>query len=139
MPEKGLKVEVLSPDRSVWSGDASSVRAPGVRGSFGVLPRHVGLVSALGTGALFVGTSSGRESFSVSGGFLEVKKENGGTLVKVLSDSAESVKEVDVERAKASRERAAERLKARSKDVDVPRAQAALARAINRLRVSGIQ
>ena len=137
MSDSLLKVDLLCPDRAVWSGQASSLRAPGEGGSFWVLPRHIGLVAALGTGALSVEGPEGKRRFAVSGGFLEVKKEGSATRISVLSDSAEDAGEIDVTRAGASKKRAQERLASRTKDLDLPRAQAALARALNRLRLAG--
>ena len=119
----------------VYSGQVSSLQAPGSEGSFGVLAGHIPLLAALQIGWLrFVEEGGGEVRMAISGGFAEVGRER----VAVLAETAERVEEVDVERAESSRRRAEERLaQARAGEtIDVVRAQAALSRAINRLRLS---
>lgn len=77
-----MKVEILSPEAEVWSGEAQSVRAPGREGSLGILPRHLGLILVLGSGPLFVQVSGVTKEYKVTGGILEVHSEG----VRVLSE-----------------------------------------------------
>lgn len=127
------QLSVVSPDRVVYRGQAQSLVAPGVEGRFGVLSHHAPMVAELEVGEVEVVTGEGeRLGLAVSGGLLEVTWEG----VMVLADSAEAAGEIDVERARAARARAEERLHARPLDLDVARAQAALRRALNRLRVA---
>ena len=124
---------VVSPDRVVYQGKAQSLVAPGVEGSFGVLPHHAPMVAELDTGELDVVSEQGaRISFALSGGLLEVT----WNAVTVFADSAEAAADIDIGRARAAESRAQERLHSRSADLDFVRAQAALKRALNRLRVA---
>ena len=125
-------LEVVTPERVAYSGQVSSLQAPGSEGSFGVLAGHIPLLTSLQIGRLrFVEEDGNEVKMAISGGFVEVRREQ----VAVLAETAERVEEIDVERAEAARQRAEERLaQARDEQVDVARAQAALARAINRLR-----
>ena len=125
-------LEVVTPERVAYSGQVSSLQAPGSEGSFGVLAGHIPLLTSLQIGRLrFVEEDGNEVKMAISGGFVEVRREQ----VAVLAETAERVEEIDVERAEAARQRAEERLaQAREEGVDVVRAQAALARAINRLR-----
>ncbi len=128
-------LEVVTPERVAYSGQVSSLQAPGSEGSFGVLSGHVPLLTALQIGRLrFVEEDGGEIQMAISGGFVEVGREQ----VAVLAETAERIEEIDVERAESARQRAEERLaKARTEEeVDVARAQAALSRAINRLHTS---
>ncbi len=127
-----FQVEILTPDKTAYSGEASYVRAPGAEGYFGILANHAPLLAALRIGELIVDTPEGRRFFAVSGGFLEVLKNR----VRVLAETAEEASEIDVERAKQALQRAKNRLATHSPDIDVDRAKSAMYRAMNRLRVA---
>ena len=126
-------LEVVTPERVAYSGQVASLQAPGSEGSFGVLAGHVPLLTSLQIGGLrFVEEDGNEVQMAISGGFVEVGREQ----VAVLAETAERVEEIDVARAEAARQRAEERLaRVQEERVDVARAQAALARAINRIRV----
>ncbi len=125
-------LRVVTPERVLFSGPVSSLRAPGSEGSFGVLARHAPMVAALKTGPLSFEEEGGRRSLAVSGGFVEVSGEG----VTVLAETAEYDAEIDVARAETARDRARQRLSAQA-DIDLDRARAALLRALTRLRVAG--
>ncbi len=128
-----FKFEIVSPDGVVWEGQAKHVRAPGVMGSFGVLPGHTPFMTPLQVGEINLSAEDGEFVFATSGGTAEVQ----GDHVLILAETAEDVAKIDVERAQASADRAKERLVDRSaKDVDFKRAEMALFRSINRLKLS---
>ncbi|MDQ7041704.1 MAG: F0F1 ATP synthase subunit epsilon [Rhodothermus sp.] len=128
-----LFVEIVAPDRRVFRGEALSVRAPGVEGSFEVLYNHAPMVAAITVGPLFVTTPAGeRITFATSGGFVEVL----GNTVTILAETAEPASEIDVERARAAEQRALERLQKAQTPEERAEAEAALERARNRLRVA---
>lgn len=130
---KTIRLEVVTPEKSVVSEDAQIVMAPGVLGQFGVLVNHTPFMTALQTGAIKYKDESGRERFVfVSGGFAEALPDR----VTVLVESAERRKDIDLQRAKAAVERAEKRLQSGGKDVDYVRAKAALLRAISRIRLA---
>ena len=126
-------LEVVTPERVAYSGQVTSLQAPGSEGSFGVLAGHIPLLTALQIGRLrFVEEDGSEVQMAISGGFVEV----GRAQVVVLAETAERIEEIDVERAEAARRRAEERLaRQRAERVDTARAEAALARAINRIRI----
>lgn len=129
-----IKLEVVTPEKSVVSEDAQIVMAPGSLGEFGVLSGHTPFMTSLKIGAVRYVDSNGRERFVfVSGGFAEALPDR----VTVLAESAERRMDIDIERAKAAMQRAEERLQ-REKDteLDFTRARAALARAIYRIRLA---
>jgi len=128
-----FKLDIVTPERTIYSGSVQSLRAPGSQGGFGVLPRHASMLAALAVGPLsFVEEEGEGKNMAISGGFAEVR----GDSVTVLAETAESPVDIDVNRAQAARDRALERLSKRA-DIDVERAQAALMRALNRLTVGG--
>jgi len=127
-----LKVDIVTAERSVYSGEADMVIAPGVQGQLGILPHHIPLMTVLGPGELRLKKGDEEISLAVSGGFLEVRPDS----VVVLADTAERVEEIDRARAEEARERARKRLAARSREeVDAARAEMALRRALIRLSV----
>jgi len=133
MYEKPFKLEIVSPRRVVYSGDATSVSLPGTMGGFQVLHGHAPLLSSLNVGRMKLRTTEGTEVFyATSGGFVEVRDN----MVTVVVESAERAEEIDVDRARRAADRAHERLKHRSGDINVARAEASLARAVNRLHVA---
>lgn len=134
MYEKPFKLEIVSPERVIFSNEAVSLSAPGVVGGFQILYNHAPFLSALTAGRLKVKVIDGKEIlYATSGGFVEVKNNT----VVVLVESAERAEEIDVKRAEAARERAEKRLREKNMDLDVERAHAALQRAMNRLRIAG--
>lgn len=129
-----FQLDIVTPERTVYTGVVDHVQAPGSEGSFGVLQHHAPLLAALDVGTLSFrdeGESSPRH-MACSGGFIEVL----GDRVIVLAQTIELGDEIDLARAEASRERARERMRQRE-DVDMARAQAALERALIRIKVAG--
>ncbi|HCK11713.1 MAG: ATP synthase F1 subunit epsilon [Gemmatimonadetes bacterium] len=130
-----FQLEIVTPEKTLYSGTVEHVRAPGIDGGFGVLSGHHPMVSALGIGQLRIREEGGDERMAaVNGGFAEVISDQ----LTVLAETAELADSIDRTRAEEARDRARDRLKTRrDPEVDIERAEAALARAINRLRVHG--
>lgn len=101
-----IQLEIVTPEKRLFSRQVDAVTAPGLEGSFGVLPGHTPFVSALEPGPLTV-TEGGNEShFFVGGGFAQVQDDR----VVILAESAEPVESIDVERAERALAEARERL-----------------------------
>jgi F-type H+-transporting ATPase subunit epsilon len=125
-----LQVEVVSPERILWTGDSDRVIARTIGGGeIAFLTGHAPFVGALDIGTVRVHTEAGSEEIiAVHGGFVEVSHDR----VTVLSDVAEVASQIDVERARVAQERAASRLRT---DHDAE-AEAALRRANVRLEAA---
>ena len=67
-----MQVEIITPDKSLFKGEATSVTVPGVDGSLGFLNNHAPLITVLKAGDVEVKTSTGTEVFAVKGGVVEV-------------------------------------------------------------------
>lgn len=80
-----LRVVVISPERTVFEGEADSVVAPAWDGELGILRGHAPLIALLGSGELRVRHGNDTEHFNVAGGFLQVVDD----VVTVLSEQAE--------------------------------------------------
>jgi F-type H+-transporting ATPase subunit epsilon len=101
-----IRCEIVSQDRRVFEGDVDIVVLPGSAGVMGILPNHAPLLTTLKFGIVKVRAKGKEEIFTVAGGVAEVQPE----IVTVLADAAENVREIDLERAEAARQRAAEML-----------------------------
>jgi F-type H+-transporting ATPase subunit epsilon len=127
-----LYLEIISPAKAIYKGNILSITIPGALGSFQVLKNHAPLISTFEIGLVKIKESeNSTKYFATGGGTIEVLNNN----ILVLADSLEAVEDIDVERAKAARQRAEERL-AHKADIDIERARAALARALNRLNIA---
>ena len=81
-----LHVEIVTPRRIVWKGEASDVQAPGELGEFGVLPKHIPFLTTLRPGPLKVNTvGEGQKKWSIGTGFAEA----GPDRVVILTESCE--------------------------------------------------
>ena len=130
-----LQLEVVTPDKTVVSGEVEMAVCPGIEGEFGVLPKHVSLLSALKIGGLRYRTGGKDEHVFISGGFADVNND----VLTVLAESAELADSIDTARAMAAKERAEKRIAGHDEKVDMTRAEAALQRAIVRLQVSQLR
>jgi F-type H+-transporting ATPase subunit epsilon len=82
-----MQVTVISPDGSIFDGEAESLRAPAYDGQVGILPHHAPFMTLLGQGTLLVRVVGGERSFAVRGGFLQVV----GNVVRVVAEHAREV------------------------------------------------
>jgi F-type H+-transporting ATPase subunit epsilon len=133
--DKTYHLEIVTPRRIVFSGEVLSMSAPGLIGGFQVLHNHAPFLSSLKEGEIKLIEHSGSENhYATSGGFIEVRDNK----VILLAETVERVDEINIERAKASRDRAQKRIVDKSPDIDIDRAKLAFSRAVNRLKIAGI-
>lgn len=128
-----FKFSAVTPEKIAFEQDASSIIAPGMLGYLGVLTDHAPLITPLVSGKLQVRDANGQESeYFISGGFLEVSNN----VATILADAIEKPDDIDIERAKASEQRARERLSQSSRpNIDTARAEVALKRALWRQKM----
>jgi F-type H+-transporting ATPase subunit epsilon len=70
-----MELEILTPERKLFSGDVYGIQLPGISGSFEVLEKHAPMVSALGAGNVKVlndKAGNNNTNYKISGGFMEV-------------------------------------------------------------------
>ncbi len=67
-----MQVEILTPEKTLFSGEADIVTLPGANGSFQVLDQHAPMIANLGKGDVVVGSKQASEQFNVNGGLVEV-------------------------------------------------------------------
>jgi F-type H+-transporting ATPase subunit epsilon len=119
-----IRVDVVSAEELIYSGEATFVALPGEVGELGIYPRHTPLISRIRAGSVRIQKPDGEEEFVfVAGGILEVQPDS----VTVLSDTAVRGKDLDEERANAAKQAAQEHLANAKTQVDMAAAQAELA------------
>ena len=97
-----LQCDIVTQERTVFSGQVDAVNLPGTEGRMGIVPNHTALLSTLGYGEVIVRHGGQDEFFAIGGGFVEVQPDH----VIILADSAEHAEEIDIQRAVQARESA---------------------------------
>lgn len=77
-----MHLEILSPEKKIYSGEADGVQMPGVTGSFEVLNNHAPMIAALASGKMRVRTGKENTIYNIKGGFVEVLNNNVSVLVE---------------------------------------------------------
>ena len=130
---KTFQLEIVSVERSLFSGEANFVVVPGVDGELGIFPNHTPLLTKIKPGTLkFQAKDESKETlFFVAGGFLEVQP----TVVTVLADTVVRGEEIDQARAEEARRNAEEAISRAPEDkIALATAQAELSYAMAELR-----
>jgi F-type H+-transporting ATPase subunit epsilon len=86
-----LRLDLVTPEHRIFSGECDEVRAPGIEGGFGVRPGHTPFLTALGGGVLTYVVGGAEHHFAIAGGFCEVAENR----VTVLADYAEPARSID--------------------------------------------
>ena len=127
-----FEVFLVTPEREVWSGQATILIARGSEGEIGIQNGHAPLLIHLGIGPLFIQPAEGeRLAAAVDGGFLHVMTAQDETRVDILAEHAELATEIDLDQARLQKEEAERRLEA-NHDAE---AIADLAKAVTRINL----
>jgi F-type H+-transporting ATPase subunit epsilon len=129
---KKFRVEIVTPERLVFSEETESLVVPAERGYLGVLAGHAPLLCTLQPGEIRIRGEKGDLRYATSGGFMEVTPQK----ATLLTESAEEASGIDVARAEKALARAKERLASAERGIDKERAKQALERAQNRLKLA---
>lgn len=133
-----FKLNLFTPKGVVIKDlECNDIVIPTVRGEINVLPEHTHILTELGTGVLVVKTPMGTRHFSVTAGLCRVLKDT----VTILSFTSEKVEDINVERAKAAKAKAHDRLSGKDSltDVDMIKFRRKLERAELRLRLANLK
>ena len=127
-----MRVEVVSTEREIFSGEAEFLVAPGQEGEIGVYPRHVPLLTRIMPGVLRMKVPGQSEEVlvAVSGGMIEIQP----THITVLADTAVRWEDLDEARANEAKRAAEDALRHSADDLATAKAHAALAMAIAELK-----
>ncbi|HQY92117.1 MAG: F0F1 ATP synthase subunit epsilon [Caldilinea sp.] len=127
-----IKVDIVTPEKMLYSGEVEMVTLPGANGQMGVLRGHAPLLSTLDIGEIVLHRRDGNDYIAVSGGVVEVRPDK----VTILADVAEPGEEIDEDRARTALERAEQILADNPPPQQVPEIMASLRRSSLRLKVA---
>lgn len=84
-----MKIEILTPEKKLFSGDAYGIQLPGISGSFEVLDKHAPMVSALGIGVvkILLDKAGKTSSYTINSGFIEVLNNQVSVLVEGATEA----------------------------------------------------
>jgi F-type H+-transporting ATPase subunit epsilon len=126
-----LKLEIVTPDATVYSEDVHMVTLPALDGQIGIFPHHVPLLTQVVPGEIIV-RKDGHESFIALGeGMVLVT----GDQVSIVTDMAVAAENIDEARTEEARQRAEARLRDKISDEEVASVNASLARSLAQLKV----
>ena len=128
---KTLRLEIVTPETTVYSADVDMVTLEGVEGQMGILPEHVRLMTQLVPGEMIV-RKDGRDDFlAVGEGLVEIT----GDRVASVTDMAVRAENIDEAKVEEARQRAAARLREKLSTAEVASVNASLARSLAQLHV----
>jgi F-type H+-transporting ATPase subunit epsilon len=127
-----MKLEIITPTKTINENDVEFVSMDGTEGSFGVLKGHMPMLSALKIAPLHYNKAGAAEAVAVMGGIARVFKDT----VTVLTEDAERAMEIDVLKARKDKEDAEAYLTKKVEMTDMINAEIQLRKALVRLRVA---
>ena len=126
-----IKLEIVTPQATVYSEDVDMVTVPGIEGQMGLLPHHVRLMTQLVPGEMIVRKNGQVRFLAVGEGLIEVTSER----VSIVTDMAVATENIDEAKAEEARQRAAARLREKISSAEVASVNASLARSLAQLGV----
>ena len=124
---KTLRLDIVSAEREMFSGEAQMIFLTGEMGELGIAPGHTPLITKLKTGNIRILLSGDvEEVFYINTGMLEVQPY----IVTILADTVTRAKDIDEAAALQAKERAEKALHDRASEIDIARATTELAEAI---------
>lgn len=129
-----ILLEVVTPQRLVFSEEVDEVTGPGVEGEFGVLPGHIPFITTLKIGVIMYRQGSVKRYMAVTWGYAEVLSDK----IIILCESAQMADEIDIATAMAEKERAESQLRKMAvEDKDYWSVKASLDKAVTEVVVYG--
>ena len=127
-----ILLEVITPQRRVFSAQVSEVQFPGADGYYGILPGHTPVMTPMGNGLVYFVQDGQRHWLTVFGGFAEVGPDH----VAILARESETVDMIDLSKAEADKQHAMKLLKEAQTEHDLAEAQAALDASVIRIQAA---
>jgi F-type H+-transporting ATPase subunit epsilon len=126
-----LRLEIVTPQATVFSEDVNMVTLPVVEGQIGVYPQHVWLITQIAPGEIIVKQDGRDTSLAVGEGVVEIRAHH----VAIVTDMAIRAEHIDEATVEEARQRAAARLREKISDEEVATVNASLARSLAQLQV----
>jgi len=115
-----IDLQIVTPEKIAFQGEADQVSLPTKNGQITILPKHISLVSTIKHGELIIKNEGKEVLMAVYGGFVEIRKNQ----VRIMTDVAERVDEIDEEKVERARQEAQRRLKEKDQMSDIAFADA---------------
>ena len=131
--EKYFDLEIISPERTFYKGQASFLELTTSEGDVGIYKNHIPMTNVIVPGIVTIHEADGIKEAAVHSGFMVILQDS----VKVMAEVAEWPEEIDANRATEANIRAERRLKDGGAGIDLVRAEAALKRSLTRLNLVG--
>lgn len=129
MADKKLELEIMSPDRTFFKGEADMVELCTVEGEIGVYYGHIPLATVLTPGIMTIHNNGEIKKAALHSGFAKIDQDK----IMILAEVAEWPDEIDINRANEAKIRAERRLDGSQSGIDIQRAEAALKRSLTRI------
>jgi F-type H+-transporting ATPase subunit epsilon len=126
-----LRLEIVTPEGTIYSEDVEMVTLEGAEGQIGILPQHTRLMTQMVPGEMIVVRGAHEDYLAVGGGLVSVTGKN----VSIITDMAIAADRIDEAKVEEARQRAAARLQEKISDEEVASVNASLARSLAQLRV----
>lgn len=133
--ERNFELEIITPDRIFWKGEAFMIELTTTEGEVGIYKRHIPMTMIIAPGVMKIHVNGEIKEAAVHAGFMEILPEK----ITVMAEVAEWPEEIDVNRAKEAEARALRRLQAHDPKIDTSRAEIALKRAIARIEAAKVK
>lgn len=135
MAENTFELKIITPDREFFNEQVTMVEFNTSEGEIGIYKNHVPTTVIVKPGILKITNDDEQKIAALHSGFVEIL----GEKVTILAEVIEWPEEIDVERAESSRDRAKERIDAKSEETDIARAEISLLRAVTRIQASKLK
>lgn len=130
--ERNFDLEIITPDRIFYKGQAMMLELNTTEGEVGIYKRHIPMTMILQPGIMRIYGEAGMKEAALHAGFIEILPEK----ITVMAETAEWPEEIDINRAREAEARAQRRLQAHDPKIDLSRADLALRRAIVRIEAA---
>ena len=127
-----FKLQIITPERKFYEGEASMVELTTTEGEIGVYRGHIPMTAIVAPGVLKIHEADGIKEAALMSGFLEILPEK----IVIMAEVAEWPEEIDINRAEEAKVRAERRLKEQSGEIDIVRAETALKKALVRISLT---
>jgi F-type H+-transporting ATPase subunit epsilon len=126
-----LKLEIVTPEAKIYSGDVEMVTLPGVEGEMGVYPMHAPLMTEIKSGEVAIRAGGNLHYLAVGDGFVQIT----GEKVAIMTDMAIEADNIDEAKAEEARRLAEARLAEKLGDEETVAVQSALAHSLAQIQV----
>ena len=127
-----FKLQIITPERTFYEGEASMVELTTTEGEIGVYRGHIPMTAIVAPGVIKIHEPARIKEAALMSGFLEILPEK----IVVMAEVAEWPEEIDLNRAEEAKVRAERRLKEQSGEIDIVRAETALKKALVRISLT---